>query len=150
VFTARYALSPYIKQIRFVFKGLILFGWETKLSDSSLCSFVCSPVAFSMSFVQILSSAPFFKWASLSMKEQVSYQQLAELWCDLFRKIGGVIHFLNWIIKNNYWTYPNLVMSVTATWCCCSQIAYVQTPYYVVNRYYAFSFVWLWSVGPRQ
>jgi hypothetical protein len=24
VFTARYALSPYIKQIRFVFKGLIL------------------------------------------------------------------------------------------------------------------------------
>jgi hypothetical protein len=25
VFTARYALSPYIKQIRFVFKGLILF-----------------------------------------------------------------------------------------------------------------------------
>jgi hypothetical protein len=25
VFTARYALSPYIKQIRFVFKGLILY-----------------------------------------------------------------------------------------------------------------------------
>jgi hypothetical protein len=25
VFTARYALSPYIKQIRFVFKGLIRF-----------------------------------------------------------------------------------------------------------------------------
>jgi hypothetical protein len=25
VFTARYELSPYIKQIRFVFKGLILF-----------------------------------------------------------------------------------------------------------------------------
>jgi hypothetical protein len=25
VFTARYALSPYIKQIRFVFKGLIYF-----------------------------------------------------------------------------------------------------------------------------
>jgi hypothetical protein len=24
VFTARYALSPYIKQIRFVFKGLML------------------------------------------------------------------------------------------------------------------------------
>jgi hypothetical protein len=28
VFTARYALSPYIKQIRFVFKGLIWFGSE--------------------------------------------------------------------------------------------------------------------------
>jgi hypothetical protein len=27
VFTARYALSPYIKHIRFVFKGLILFPW---------------------------------------------------------------------------------------------------------------------------
>jgi hypothetical protein len=26
VFTARYALSPYIKQIRFVFKGLIVHG----------------------------------------------------------------------------------------------------------------------------
>jgi hypothetical protein len=26
MFTARYALSPYIKQIRFVFKGLIRFG----------------------------------------------------------------------------------------------------------------------------
>jgi hypothetical protein len=25
VFTARYALSPYIKQIRFVFKGLMLY-----------------------------------------------------------------------------------------------------------------------------
>jgi hypothetical protein len=25
VFTARYALSPYIKQIRFVFKGLITY-----------------------------------------------------------------------------------------------------------------------------
>jgi hypothetical protein len=25
VFTARYALSPYIKQMRFVFKGVILF-----------------------------------------------------------------------------------------------------------------------------
>jgi hypothetical protein len=25
VFTARYALSPYIKQIRFVFKGLMMF-----------------------------------------------------------------------------------------------------------------------------
>jgi hypothetical protein len=25
VFTARYALSPHIKQIRFVFKGLMLF-----------------------------------------------------------------------------------------------------------------------------
>jgi hypothetical protein len=30
VFTARYALSPYIKQIRFVFKGLMLFR-ETSL-----------------------------------------------------------------------------------------------------------------------
>jgi hypothetical protein len=27
VFTARYALSPYIKQIRFVFKGLIIKNW---------------------------------------------------------------------------------------------------------------------------
>jgi hypothetical protein len=27
VFTARYALSPYIKQIRFVFKGLIRFAY---------------------------------------------------------------------------------------------------------------------------
>jgi hypothetical protein len=29
VFTARYALSPYIKQIRFVFKGLIVRPVET-------------------------------------------------------------------------------------------------------------------------
>jgi hypothetical protein len=28
VFTARYALSPYIKQIRFVFKGLNFFTQE--------------------------------------------------------------------------------------------------------------------------
>jgi hypothetical protein len=28
VFTARYALSPYLKQIRFVFKGLISFKFE--------------------------------------------------------------------------------------------------------------------------
>jgi hypothetical protein len=27
VFTARYALSPYIKQIRFTFKGLMLFNF---------------------------------------------------------------------------------------------------------------------------
>jgi hypothetical protein len=29
VFTARYALSPYIKQIRFVFKGLIFYTGNT-------------------------------------------------------------------------------------------------------------------------
>jgi hypothetical protein len=37
VFTARYALSPYIKQIRFVFKGLKSSGepvlWDMTLSD---------------------------------------------------------------------------------------------------------------------
>jgi hypothetical protein len=31
VFTARYALSPYIKQIRFVFKGLRRFGGRAQL-----------------------------------------------------------------------------------------------------------------------
>jgi hypothetical protein len=30
VFTARYALSPYIKQIRFVFKGLIITHLRNK------------------------------------------------------------------------------------------------------------------------
>jgi hypothetical protein len=40
VFTARYALSPYIKQIRFVFKGLIpVCAWERYLSTSTqFCS----------------------------------------------------------------------------------------------------------------
>jgi hypothetical protein len=33
VFTARYALSPYIKQIRFVFKGLI---HEVSLRDAQV------------------------------------------------------------------------------------------------------------------
>jgi hypothetical protein len=32
VFTARYALSPYIKQIRFVFKGLMLIILKTILN----------------------------------------------------------------------------------------------------------------------
>jgi hypothetical protein len=36
VFTARYALSPYIKQIRFVFKGLIMleFDWNRQKEQS--------------------------------------------------------------------------------------------------------------------
>jgi hypothetical protein len=39
VFTARYALSPYIKQIRFVFKGLILFtAWQSGLICAQLFS----------------------------------------------------------------------------------------------------------------
>jgi hypothetical protein len=39
VFTARYALSPYIKQIRFVFKGLILLYKDiAKLNIRSLLS----------------------------------------------------------------------------------------------------------------
>jgi hypothetical protein len=33
VFTARYALSPYIKQIRFVFKGLICVFLEGEWKD---------------------------------------------------------------------------------------------------------------------
>jgi len=37
VFTARYALSNYIKQIRFVFKGLNM------LSDSSVVTKYCYP-----------------------------------------------------------------------------------------------------------
>jgi hypothetical protein len=37
VFTARYALSPYIKQIRFVFKGLILFRKCSGLSLKFHC-----------------------------------------------------------------------------------------------------------------
>jgi hypothetical protein len=32
VFTARYALSPYIKEIRFVFKGLISPSLEANIS----------------------------------------------------------------------------------------------------------------------
>jgi hypothetical protein len=36
VFTARYALSPYIKQIRFVFKGLI----NINKHYSTICCFV--------------------------------------------------------------------------------------------------------------
>jgi hypothetical protein len=33
VFTARYALSPYIKQISFVFKGLIIGVWLSVFLD---------------------------------------------------------------------------------------------------------------------
>jgi hypothetical protein len=43
VFTERYALSPYIKQIRFVFKGLILntsFPKYTKEVISQFCGFM--------------------------------------------------------------------------------------------------------------
>jgi hypothetical protein len=44
VFTARYALSPYIKQIRFVFKGLITTSnWALNLYTSSyICTALCS------------------------------------------------------------------------------------------------------------
>jgi hypothetical protein len=35
MFTARYALSPYIKQIRFVFKGLITLHFLTVLNAKS-------------------------------------------------------------------------------------------------------------------
>jgi hypothetical protein len=36
VFTARYALSPYIKQTRFVFRGLMLISKSLYLCDSRL------------------------------------------------------------------------------------------------------------------
>jgi hypothetical protein len=37
MFTARYALSPYIKQIRFVFKGLILYLLQVGLTTLDIC-----------------------------------------------------------------------------------------------------------------
>jgi hypothetical protein len=44
VFTARYALSPYIKQIRFVFKGLIVHAYwrlfEVRYVGCHLINFV--------------------------------------------------------------------------------------------------------------
>jgi hypothetical protein len=36
VFTARYALGPYIKQVRFVFKGLMIVCTEMKLVEYDL------------------------------------------------------------------------------------------------------------------
>jgi hypothetical protein len=36
VFTARYALSPYIKQIRFVFKGLMVAGHSAVCNSCQL------------------------------------------------------------------------------------------------------------------
>jgi hypothetical protein len=36
VFTARYALSPYIKQIRFVFKGLNSVNWKGALKQKGV------------------------------------------------------------------------------------------------------------------
>jgi hypothetical protein len=47
VFTARYALSPYIKQIRFVFKGLnpTAFLWESPLQWGSHSNSSCTSEA---------------------------------------------------------------------------------------------------------
>jgi hypothetical protein len=41
VFTARYALTPYIKQIRIVFKGLILVGGSVLVLVLALVQCVC-------------------------------------------------------------------------------------------------------------
>ena len=45
MFTARYALNPYITQIRFVFKGLISpVAWNGKIFSCSFLSFLISPL----------------------------------------------------------------------------------------------------------
>jgi hypothetical protein len=48
VFTARYALSPYIKQIRFVFKGLIRLQVKRKqfLCSNSVTGFSVTVMSF--------------------------------------------------------------------------------------------------------
>jgi hypothetical protein len=56
VFTARYALSPYIKQIRFVFKGLkntIIFGTDisgTREAKNEVTVTPCSLVRYVRAF----------------------------------------------------------------------------------------------------
>jgi hypothetical protein len=56
VFTARYALSPYIKQIRFIFKGLI-YGSPEVLSSQNV---VCDIWDFALAHVIDITSCHFF------------------------------------------------------------------------------------------
>jgi hypothetical protein len=63
VFTARYALSPYIKQIRFVFKGLILSKKTVRLChNQSFAGHLA--VAHRTLFRYFISAGPIamFKW----------------------------------------------------------------------------------------
>jgi hypothetical protein len=58
VFTAQYALSPYIKQTRFVFKGLI-----SSVCGRSCCvSYMASPSWFSCPFLITRSKAGMSNW----------------------------------------------------------------------------------------
>jgi hypothetical protein len=58
VFTARYALSPYIKQIQFVFKGLILsyVAQINKRYNVIRRSFVSAPIFLQLRFKLLDSS----------------------------------------------------------------------------------------------
>jgi hypothetical protein len=65
VFTARYALSPYIKQIRFVFKGLVFK--TTTVNLSTLCGTSLNRVwnSFQLSKVS-------FAWISLPIMRRIN------------------------------------------------------------------------------
>jgi hypothetical protein len=58
VFTARYALSPYIKQIRFVFKGLITTIIAIKINVVINCSLILGLMLFFRNDGTLLRSEP--------------------------------------------------------------------------------------------
>jgi hypothetical protein len=68
VFTARYALSPYIKQIRFVFKGLI---WQTQLWNNTKIRHFrkCDKLLLALSFLPVGAHvSALFPWGGYSWK----------------------------------------------------------------------------------
>jgi len=125
---------------------------------STLSSFICSPVTLSLCLPRYSPQHRFLKkinlWASLKLKARLLQNSWRNYLYDLCGKIGGVIQFLNWIMKNIWWRYPNLVTRVISIWYHCCQIAYVQTPWYLVtdfmrcNTLHACSFAWLLNVDP--
>jgi hypothetical protein len=57
VFTARYALSPYIKQIRFVFKGLEDLPPVTDTSHEDLCTLMIISRSFLLRMRTVLDKS---------------------------------------------------------------------------------------------
>jgi hypothetical protein len=77
VFTARYALSPYIKQIRFVFKGLIPLGISEfrEIQHSEGHTLITGP-----------KKLPYFQHRSSGL-DKIRYERCPQIFAVIFVKI---------------------------------------------------------------
>jgi hypothetical protein len=110
VFTARYALSPYIKQIRFVFKGLIAFKCyfpRKERRDTSFCYKCLLPITVCLQIPDTVFSCTLGRWQCYQQAAASAFPSQNSSRCQ-------VLIFLNVCQNKQFSVHPCVPQAVSA------------------------------------